>query len=383
MKQKSLSKSLKMLKKKPLIVVAIFVAILAVVIIAKTASLYPFLFHLAFDKEVKLKQASPSRINVLILGIGGGSHDGPNLTDTIILANIDGKNNKVTLTSIPRDLWVPDLDGNNKKINEAYAKGEDKRTGGGLSLAQAVIGKVTGQHVDYAVRIDFNGFVKAVDIVGGLDIVVDNTLDDYRYPISGKEDDTCGFTDEDIKAFVATVSAEQQLSEKFSCRYKHLHFDKGPQHLNGEVALEFVRSRHGVNGEGSDFSRSKRQQKIISAFKDKIFSAQTLINPAKILNLYNILKNSIDTNIKQEEFDDFIRLAQKMKDAKIKSIVIDTGDQASQRQGLLDEAPFTDQFSFLSVLIPRVGNGDFSEIHQFIDCQLNKGNCSLTPKARN
>ncbi|MBI3984365.1 MAG: LCP family protein [Candidatus Levybacteria bacterium] len=370
-------------KNKAIIAIGVFVAILVLIVIAKTASFYPFLFQLIFDKEVKLKQAEPSKINVLILGIGGGSHDGPNLTDTIILANIDGAKNKVTLTSIPRDLWIPVLEGGNKKINEAYAKGEVKRKGGGIALSEAVVENVTGQPVDYAVRIDFNGFVRAVDIIGGLDIIVDKTLDDYRYPISGKEDDTCGFSEEDIQAFVATESAEQKLAEKFSCRYKHLHFDAGPQHLDGEMALEFVRSRHGVNGEGSDFARSKRQQKVITAFKDKIFSAQTLINPAKILSLYDILKDSIDTNIKQEEFDDFIRLAQKMKDAQITSLVIDTGDEVNDRPGLLDEAPYKEEYNFLSVLIPRVGNGDFSEIHQYIDCRLSGGECPLTTNSKN
>ena len=370
-------------KNKAIIAIGVFAAIVVLVVVAKTASFYPFLFQLIFDKEVKLKQAEPTNLNILLLGIGGGSHDGPNLTDTIILANLDGSKNKVTLTSIPRDLWVPDIEGYNKKINEAYAKGEVKKKGGGLTLADAVVEKTTGQSVDYVVRIDFNGFVRAVDLVGGLDIIVDKTLDDSRYPISDKEDDPCGFSEEEIKEFVATESAEQEISNKFSCRYKHLYFEKGPQHLDGEQALEFVRSRHGLNGEGSDFARSKRQQKVITAFKDKIFSAQTLINPARIINLYNIVKDSIDTNIKQDEFDDFIRLAQKMREAKITSLVIDTGDQINRKPGLLDEAPYTEEYNFLSVLIPRVGNGDFSEIHQYIDCQLSGGDCPLTSKSNN
>src|SRR5664279_5481322 len=109
-----------MRKNKPLIVVGLFVLILAIIFIAKTASFYPLLFHLVFDKGIALKQTD-SKINILLLGIGGGNHDGPNLTDTIILANIDQKNNKVTLVSVPRDLWLPDLIGANKKINGAYA----------------------------------------------------------------------------------------------------------------------------------------------------------------------------------------------------------------------------------------------------------------------
>lgn len=374
---KSLSKSFKMLKKRPLLVIGIFVAILAFVVIAKTASFYPFLFHLVFDKEVKLKQATPSNLNILILGIGGGNHDGPNLTDTIILANLNEEKNRVTLVSIPRDLWMPDLSGANKKINEAYAQGESKRKGGGLQLAKKIVEGVTGQSVDYGIRIDFSGFVKAVDIVGGLDIIADNVLDDYEYPISGKEDDTCGYSDEDIAAFSATVSAETEKQEKFACRYKHLHFDKGLNYMDGITALEYVRSRHAVGKEGSDFARSKRQQKVITAFRDKILSAQTLINPGKILDLYTVLKGSIDTDIQSDEFDDFIRLAREMKQAKIQSAVVDTGDAINDRPGLLLEAPLTNEYDYLSVLIPRVGNGNFSEIINYINCEITKDNCPI------
>lgn len=381
---KSLLKLSKMLKKRRRIIIAsVFVVLILGIFIWKTASFYPFIFHLMFDKEVKLKQSTPTKINILLLGIGGGRHDGPNLTDTIILANLDEAKNRVTLASIPRDLWVPDLTTSVKKINEAYNEGEQKRKGGGLSLAKAVVGKVTGQTIDYAVRIDFSGFVEAVDIIGGLDINVDNTFDDYEYPISGKEDDKCGFTDEEITAFVATTSAEVELQEKFACRYKHLHFDKGLNHMDGETALEYVRSRHALGVESGDFARSKRQQKIITAFRDKVFSAETLINPGRIINLYTVIKDSIDTDITSDEFDDFIRLAQKMRGAKIKNATVDIGDYINSRPGLLEEAPISSEYDFLSVLVPRAGNGNFSEIKTYLNCEINKGNCTIPVKSSN
>lgn len=362
-------------KKRALILLIGFVFF--VFVVAKTSNFYPFLFHLFIDRGISLKQVNPHKLNILILGVGGGKHDGPNLTDTIILASIDENKDRVTLTSVPRDLWIPDLDGNNKKINTAYAYGESKRKGGGLKLSEAVVKKVTGQNIDYGIKIDFSGFVKAVDIVGGLDINVDNTLDDYAYPLSGKEEDTCGNTVEDIKKFSATSPAEMEIQEKFSCRYSHIHFNKGLVHIDGELALKFVRSRHALGVEGSDFSRSKRQQKIITAFRDKIFSAQTLVNPAKLINLFNTVKESIDTDFKYEELDDFVRLAQKMSKAKIDSIVIDFGD--GKRDGLLREAPIAEEYNFLSVLIPRIGNGNFSEISSFVTCQIEKGDCMISP----
>jgi LCP family protein required for cell wall assembly len=371
-----------MRKKRPLIAVGIFVAILAIFIIAKTASFYPFLFHLVFDKGVNLKQNN-SQINLLILGIGGGSHDGPNLTDTIILVNLDSKSNKVTLVSIPRDLWFPDLGGSNKKINGVYADGESKKTGGGLIEAEAAIGKVTGQDISYGIRIDFSGFVKAVDIVGGLDINVDNSFDDYSYPISGKEDDACGYSAADIQSFSATNASELDTQQKFACRYMHVHFNKGLNHMSGEQALEYVRSRHASGVEGSDFARSKRQEKVINAIKDKVLSPQTLINPGEILSLYNVIKGSIDTDIKQTEFDDFIRLGESMRGAKIQSAVIDTGDTTTQRNGLLIEDSILSDGLYLSALSPRIGSGNYSEIQKYVFCTITKGNCNVSLKSQN
>lgn len=366
-----------MLKKNPKTLISIFVAFLVLIFVLKTVSFYPFLFHLIFDKGVSLKQTD-NKVNVLILGIGGGNHDGPNLTDTIILANLDQRNNKVTLSSIPRDLWMPDLSGVDKKINNAYAQGEAKRKGGGIPLAKAAVSKVTGQQIDYAVRIDFSGFVKAVDIIGGLDINVDNTLDDYAYPISGKENESCGFNSEDIDLFIASSPAELEIQEKFSCRYEHLHFDTGLNHMDGQTALEFVRSRHAIGNEGTDFARSKRQEKVINAFKERLLSANTLINPAKILSLYNVLKDSLDTDIKQEEFDDFIRLGQSLSGAKIKSAIIDIGDKGTNRPGLLINPPITSLYNYEWVLIPRVGSGNFTEIKKYVSCEILNDNCVVS-----
>src|ERR1035437_10133567 len=98
----------------PIIVVIVLLIFIGKLIISN-ANLFPFMFQLIFNRDIQLKQ-SDSRINILLLGIGGGNHDGPNLTDTIIFASLDPNNNKVTIVSIPRDLWMPDLTGASKKI---------------------------------------------------------------------------------------------------------------------------------------------------------------------------------------------------------------------------------------------------------------------------
>jgi LCP family protein required for cell wall assembly len=338
----------------------------------------PVAYQVAFNKNIDLKQTQDQRVNILLLGIGGGSHDGPNLTDTIILASIDPKNKKITMITLPRDLWVPDL---KAKVNEAYAAGEDQGHGKGLMLSKAAVGKILGQKIDYGFRIDFNGFIKAVDMMGGLDITVDRAFDDYAYPISGNEDDTCGHTETEIASLSAQIATGSATDlDAFPCRYEHLHFDAGLQHMDGATALKYVRSRHAIGPEGSDFARSKRQEKVISAFKDKIFSAGTLLNPIKLVSLYDTFQSSIDTDIQKNEYDDFVKLAQKMKGATTKSYVIDTGDESVGRPELLINPPIDpSQYGGAWVLVPKAGPSDYSQIQSYVKCLVENVGCPITP----
>lgn len=332
-------------------------------------NLFPFLFQVVFNRGVDLKEFD-GRINILLLGIGGGVHEGADLTDTLIFASINPTKNSVTLVSIPRDLWVPELSkycNDCGKINTAYAIG-------GLPLAEKTVSKILNQPIGYGARLNFNGFTQAVDLVGGLDVNIDRTFDDFEYPIDGKENDPCGHKPEDLAAL---ASSSSQLKE-FPCRYKHIHFDKGKTHLNGENALEYVRSRHALADEGTDFARSARQEKVIKAFKDKIFSLQTLINPVRLIGLYNILKSNIDTDIKKDELDDFVRLFQSLKNTKVESAVIDYGDTEKKRPGLLINPPISSIYNFEWVLIPRIGNGNFQEIQGYVDCEITLGGCSTS-----
>lgn len=338
------------------------------VLISKSGGILSALLHEVFQKPAK-------PVNVLLLGIGGGTHEGPDLTDTMIFAHIDPTNKKVTLVSLPRDLWIPDLGG---KINAAYTIASEKKSGSGLPYTESLVGNALGQHVDYGVKIDFDGFVKAVNIEGGLDINVDRMFDDYQYPIAGNEDTTCDMSPAAVaSASAAVANGTEEGQDAFPCRYKHIHFNKGEQHMDGETALEYVRSRHAQGPEGSDFARSKRQEKIISEFKAKLLSAGTLLNPVKITRLVGTLQGSIETDIKQDQYGDFINLAEQMKGAKIVSMVIDDGDQTTGRYGLLLNPPITAATDYQWVLQPRTGATNYSEIQQYVACQINGINCTV------
>ncbi len=364
-------------RKKPIrkrVIVAFWVAIILIcgVLIWKSSAILSAFWDTSVTQIAHINAPPLKPVNILLLGIGGGTHEGPDLTDTIIFMHIDPIHKKVTLVSLPRDLWVPDI---GAKINATYTFASEKNPGSGLSVMKTEVGKILGQHIDYGVKIDFGGFVKAVNILGGLDINVERTFDDYAYPITGQEDATCGLTDAQIASDSAAIASGSATElDSFPCRYKHIHYDKGSTHMDGETALEYVRSRHALGPEGSDFARSRRQALVISAFKAKLFSVGTLLNPVKVIDLVNTLSGSLETDITQGQYADFIRLAQDMKGAKIVSNVLDTGDSETESYGLLINPPTVD-YGGAWVLAPRAGATDYSEIQRYVACQIAAGNC--------
>lgn len=336
-----------------------------------------------FPSINKSQDKEPERVNVLMLGMAGGRHDGATLTDSIIVGSYNTKTHKVVLISIPRDLWVEAVSG---KVNAVYQTGlkEDK----GLSEAKRVIGEdITGMHIDYALRIDFSGFAKAIDQVGGVDIDVPTTFDDYNYPVEGKENDLCGNKEEEIELteeqakVLKTTPGKQKVivtpegrvasdSAAFACRFERIHFTKGKTRMDGKTALKFVRSRMGTNKEGSDFARSRRQQLVIEAFKNKVLSLSTLANPQKIGGLISILGESLETDIPLDKYLEFYKYAQKIK--SVESVVLgDLGDGTT----LLDTGSPSKYGGY--VLVPP--DEDFTSTHELIRLKLEE-QASTSPR---
>lgn len=321
--------------------------------------------------EIEFTDQKRKTINVLVLGIGGGVHDGPNLTDTIIFAHINPEKNSIKLVAIPRDLWIADLQA---KINTAYAYGLE-RDGKGILLAKSTVEKVVGLPIDYTVVVDFKGFVTLVDLLGGIEVDVVRAFSDNYYPIPGKESDPCGVPEMDIETLISTASSEFDI---FPCRYQSIQFEAGRQLMNGERALLYVRSRHASGAEGSDFARSKRQNQVIAAVKEKVLSLGTLVNPVKVFEIIDTIKDNISTDISAKDTDDFIKLAQKMQEsATIENYVIDQGDTAQKRYGLLYHPPISPEQRNQWVLVPRVNDGEFSEIHEYITCVMQYSDCEV------
>jgi len=290
--------------------------------------------NLAESADRQLKGEKDDRINILLLGIGGARHEGGYLTDTIMLASLEPSTKKVSLLSIPRDLSIPTENMTHQKINAINAYAEMKEKGsGGLAISQTV-SDILQIPVDYYLRVDFQAFVDLIDEIGGVDVNIKNNFDDYRYPIKGEE-----------------------KNEDYEARFEHLHFDKGPIHMNGSLALKYARSRHGTNGEGSDFARAARQQNIIVAVKNKLLSIKTIFKPKMISNIIGNFQDHISTNLQIWEI---IKLWSNFKDVQKEDIINRVLDNSPN--GLLYDGK-NEQGSY--VLSPR--SGDFAEIQYFVN----------------
>jgi LCP family protein required for cell wall assembly len=243
------------------------------------------------------------RINVLLLGYGGPGHDGPYLTDSIMLVSVQPASKQAVMVSLPRDLYLPipalaDNGTITAKLNNAYAIGTDrgnypnisdrwKTSTGGGDLAAATVSQVTGQPIDYWIGVDFKAFRDVVNALGGIRVDVPNTLDDPRYPAG----ETTGMM--------------------------HIHFNPGPQQMNGEQALEYARSRETT----SDFDRSRRQQLIILAVRQRVFSLNAI---PKLFSVMTALQDNVRTNLRPQDLRQLADLAGQIKDADIHRVAIDT-----------------------------------------------------------
>ena len=289
--------------------------------------------HLAESADRDLKGEKMDRINILLLGMGGIRHEGGYLTDTIMIVSIEPSSKKVAMISVPRDLAIPVEDMGLQKINaiNAYAEMAEADTGG-MAISQAV-SDVLKIPIDYYIRVDFEGFINIVDELGGLDVMVENTLDDYQYPIMGNE--------------------EADWEERFM----HLHVDAGLQHMDGTLALQFARSRHGINGEGSDFARARRQQLVIMAAKDKALKLSNIFKPLMIKDILDEFNAHISTNLKTWEIVKFYDLAKEFSQDYISNKVLDASEGGLLVEGRMENGAY--------ILTPR--SGDFAEIQYLVN----------------
>lgn len=311
----------------------------------------------ALQGDVKpelLKGEGDGRINILLLGKGGGNHSGPDLTDTILVASVDPVNKSADLVSLPRDLWVTVSGGGSSKINAVYAnakyrsqytdpKNKNKAEAQGIKAIEDVVTDVLGIPIHYYTMVDFQAFRQAVDSVGGVDINVP-----------------------------ADLAVSEHLWDEATRKNYYLNVPSGMQHFDGTRALFFSRSRHtSVRG---DFDRAERQRLMIQALSEKVLSAGTYTNPVKLSQLMSAFGDHVTTDFTPNNAVRLAQIGKGITGNKFKSIGLADPPNNYVR---------TDNVRGASVVRPTAGFDDYSQIHNFIrntlrDPYIAKENAAIT-----
>ncbi len=248
--------------------------------------------------------------NILLVGIDTREKN-PGLmnTDTIIILTIDHNNKTAVMTSIPRDLWVkyklPNGNTTGSKINSAYASGEWVQKGKGMETLIGVVENIMGVKIHYHVKVTLKAFVDIVDKIGGVDIYLDAPYTD-------------GYPSTELPSELAASCRPYYHDGKY-CLFT---FDKGENHLNGQMALIYSRMR--LLSPMGDFDRARRQQQVLNAIKMKALSSETLLDPTKLWDLYNIVKDNVETSpFTINDIRAFINLKDEIDINNIANVVID------------------------------------------------------------
>lgn len=247
------------------------------------------IWSLMSEEVIPFETDENGRTNVLVFGTegydmsgssGNGTHDGAQLTDSIMVISFDQETKDVALLSLPRDLKVAKACYSGK-VNEVFtcnnANGQNEEAGA-LALAEQV-GQIFGISFQYWAHVNWGSLVEIVDAIGGITVTLDEDINDYNY------------TKVVIKAGV-------------------------PTRLNGEQAVGLSRARHGT--QGGDFTRGNSQQKIVEGIVQELVT--TGVDLSKVLSLVNILGDNFRSNFSSDNIKAGAKLASGFDVANIRNV---------------------------------------------------------------
>ncbi len=235
-------------------------------------------------------RVSDERTNILLMGIDRRPGESfISRTDSIMVISVDPRTNEAVMLSVPRDLYVMIPGYGRDRVNTAYVYGSTgNNPAGGAALAMSTLEYNLGIHLDHYVLVDFSAVTKGVDTLGGIDLTVPYDINDPEYP-----DMNYGFDP--------------------------LYIPAGYQHMDGQTALKYARTRHTDN----DFGRAARQQQVILAARDKALGLGILDLLSRAPDLYKRVEEGIRTDLSLEQIVALTRTASGIDSESIRNEVLD------------------------------------------------------------
>ena len=270
--------------------------------------------------------------NILLLGEGDDNHDGIDLTDTIMVASLDPTRTKsAVLISIPRDTYLLTTEKMGEgRINSLYrdykvslmkkGKSESEASRESMEQLSHEIEVLLDMKMHGVVKVNFSGFQEGIDLIGGIDINVPESILDTEYP-----------------------------GEHYS--YETFTISAGHQHLDGKTALKYARSRHST----SDFSRSSRQQQIIAAIVEKMTGGGIINNVKTLRNMLSLIRKNVESTFTDRELLGLAVLGKKIDRSRMVRVTLN--DQNGLYGSMIEQGGFLyspprEEFGGAAVLLP-------------------------------
>lgn len=307
----------------------------------------------------QLKMTEDGRINIALMGMRGKNIPGGGLlADTIMVLTIKPAENKASLISVPRDLYVTLPTGGQQKINATYHYGEEQGDGQGLVAMKEVLGTITGQPIHYAASINFLGFTELIDTLGGIDITLEETFDE---PMQFNEEHVCDplvFT-KPSGNYETKIDHRGKVVAQYPLCFNpdvecggDFMLPSGTQVMSGETALCYARSRV----TSSDFDRAHRQQEVLKAVQEKALSVGVLTSITTLTEMMTTLGDNLRTDMELWEMKKFLEIYQGLENVSTQQKVLENSEE-----GLLYAPDNMDGY----YLLPRGENYD--QIHALFE----------------
>ncbi len=315
-----------------ILLAGLFIVVLLLGTMKVLAQIKTFALGMSSVAGAELARDANGFTNILLLGQGDDNHDGIDLTDTIMVASLDPLQTKsATLLSIPRDTYILNTENMGKgRVNSLYRDYKTHLIRNGTSKANASaealqeltkeVGRILGIEIHGAIKVNFSGFEQGVDLIGGIDIDVPEDLVDPEYP-----------------------------GPNYS--YETFRITKGLHHMSGALALKYVRSRHST----SDFSRSARQQQVISSAIAEVKKNGIIKNLSKINGVLDIIAKNFASTFSTRELIGLASLGSSIDTKRILNVQLN--DQNGLYGSMIDQGGFLyspprEQFDGAAVLLP-------------------------------
>ncbi|HEY3334300.1 MAG TPA: LCP family protein [Candidatus Limnocylindrales bacterium] len=251
------------------------------------------------------------RLNVLLVGSDQRPGDSSFNTDTMIVVSVDPSTGEVAMFQVPRDMVDVPVPSNARsvwgsvyrgKINSWFTQNRNRtdlwpgtsQNARGFAALKGLLGELYGLDIRYYALVNFEGFRKVVNALGGVNINVQIPVAESQYPMPGGA-------------------------------LARIYIPAGPQHMSGGEALIYARSRH----RATDFDRGRRQQRVLLSLREQM-NAQAIV--ANLPDLVNALKDSVKTDIKTRDLPKLLSLAESVDTKNIRSFVFSPTYYATEFQ---------------------------------------------------